>query len=62
MLIIVLMLFGIYGYGGWKFWKGFGRTNFNPSFTNRLSLSLLWPVLIITNKPYRKNFTKALKG
>jgi hypothetical protein len=60
-LLIVLALVG-YGYGAWKLWKGFERTNFNRSFANRLTLSLLWPALIVANKSYRRNFTKALKG
>ncbi|MDB9312526.1 hypothetical protein PN462_05365 [Spirulina sp. CS-785/01] len=45
-----------------KFWKGFESTNFQPSFTNRLTLSLLWPALFVVNKSYRKNFQKALRG
>lgn len=48
--------------GVWKFWKGFERTNFARSLPNRVTLSLLWPVLLIANKSYRQNFTKALKG
>ena len=51
-----------YGVGIWKFWKGYKRTNFQPGITNRIMLSLLWPVLLITNKSYRQNFQKALKG
>lgn len=41
-----------------KFWQGFHRTNFSQG---RLYLSLLWPVLI-TNRSYRQNFNRALKG
>ncbi|BAZ16976.1 hypothetical protein NIES4071_88540 [Calothrix sp. NIES-4071] len=52
----------VYVSGIWKFWNGFERTNFQRSLPNRLSLSLLWPVLLITNKSYRRNFRKALKG
>jgi hypothetical protein len=48
----------IYGGGIWKFWTGFNRTNFSQG---RLYLTLLWPVLVF-NKSYRQNFTKALKG
>jgi predicted permease len=59
--LIGLLLLGLYGGGIWKFWSGFDRTNFNRNFQNRLVLSLLWPALIF-NKPYRQNFTKALKG
>ncbi|MBW4605189.1 MAG: hypothetical protein KME29_37985 [Calothrix sp. FI2-JRJ7] len=52
----------VYASGIWKFWNGFERTNFQRSLPNRLILSLLWPVLLIANKSYRRNFTKALKG
>jgi hypothetical protein len=61
-LLVILALLGIYGYGVYKFWKGFERTNFERSLPNRITLSLLWPALIIANKSYRRNFTKALKG
>lgn len=61
-LLIVVLLLGIYGYGAWKFWQGFERTNFSRSLPNRVLLSLLWPALIVANKSYRRNFTKALKG
>ncbi|AOY80901.1 MAG: hypothetical protein F6K63_22000 [Moorea sp. SIO1G6] len=60
--LIVFGLLVVYGYGVWKFWRGFERTDFSRSLTNRISLSLLWPALIVANKSYRKNFTKALKG
>ncbi|HAG84467.1 MAG TPA: hypothetical protein DCL61_25755 [Cyanobacteria bacterium UBA12227] len=60
--LLILVLLGIYGYGAWKFWKGFERTNFNRSLPNKIYLSLLWPALIVTNTSYRKNFNKALKG
>jgi hypothetical protein len=60
--LIVFGLIVVYLGGVWKFWKGFERTNFNRSLTNRLGLSLLWPALFITNKSYRQNFRKALKG
>lgn len=52
----------VYVGGVWKFWKGFHRTNFSRRLSNRLSLSLLWPALLIANKSYRQNFRKALKG
>ncbi|MEQ9668792.1 hypothetical protein [Coleofasciculus sp. G2-EDA-02] len=60
--VLVLLVLGVYGYGVWKLWTGFNRTNFSRSLPNRIYLSLLWPVLIVANKSYRKNFTKALKG
>lgn len=49
----------VYVAGVWKFWSGFNRTSFSQG---RLSLSLLWPVLLLSNKSYRQNFNKALKG
>ncbi|MBD1888450.1 hypothetical protein NC997_23085 [Trichocoleus sp. DQ-A2] len=57
--LLGLLFLGAYGYGGWRFWKGFRRTNFSQG---RLVLALLWPALIIGNKSYRQNFRKALKG
>jgi hypothetical protein len=56
--LIVWLLAAIYAGGIWKFWTGFRRTNFSQG---RIYLALLWPILIF-NKPYRQNFTKALKG
>lgn len=49
----------VYGFGVWKFWTGFNRTNFS---SGRLPLALLWPVFLIANKSYRQNFNRALKG
>lgn len=60
LFLIVLLV--VYVGGAWKFWKGFKSTNYNNSLPSRMGLSLLWPVLLITNKSYRKNFQKALKG
>ena len=57
--LIGFALLAVYVGGIWKFLKGFNRTNFTQG---RLQLALLWPVLLITNKAYRQNFTKALKG
>jgi hypothetical protein len=48
----------VYGGGAWKFWTGFDRTNFSQG---KVHLSLLWPIYMVS-KPYRQNFTKALKG
>jgi hypothetical protein len=56
--LAVLLVLGVYGFFGIKFWSGFRRTNFTQ---NRIFLTLLWPVLLI-NGSYRKNFQKALKG
>lgn len=60
-LLSFLLLLG-YGYGVWKFWTGFHRTNFSRGFVNQVVLSLLWPALLIGNKSYRQNFRKALRG
>ncbi|WGV28836.1 hypothetical protein [Halotia branconii] len=60
--LITFGLIVVYIGGVWKFWTGFRRTNFTPSISNRLGLSLLWPALFISNKSYRQNFRKALKG
>ncbi len=57
--LVGLILLGVYGTGVWKFWSGFNRTNFT---TGKAYLTLLWPVFLIANKDYRKNFSKALKG
>lgn len=62
MNFIFYGLIAAYGYGAWKFWSGFERTNFSQTLPNRIGLSLLWPALFITNKSYRRNFQKALKG
>jgi hypothetical protein len=56
--LAVLLVLGVYGFFGVKFWSGFRRTNFTQ---NRIFLTLLWPILLI-NDSYRKNFQKALKG
>lgn len=48
-----------YGTGAWKFWNGFRKTNFSQ---NKVNLTLLWPLYFMTNKSYRDNFNKALKG
>jgi hypothetical protein len=65
MVIMKLLVFGIivvYIAGVWKFWTGFGRTNFNQTLPNRIGLAVLWPALFLANSSYRRNFQKALKG
>ena len=57
VVAIVLLIF--YGLGAWKFWTGFDRTDFS---SGRVKFTLLWPVFLIGSEPYRRNFTKALKG
>ncbi|TVQ19212.1 MAG: hypothetical protein EA367_12370 [Leptolyngbya sp. DLM2.Bin15] len=57
--LLIIALAVVYVGGIWKFWAGFNRTNFSDG---RLYLSLMWPVLVVANKSYRQNFTKALKG
>ncbi len=60
--LILFALLVFYGWGAWKFWTGYTRTNFSRSLPTRIALAVLWPVLIIANPSYRKNFQKALKG
>lgn len=57
-IILVIVYFG----GIWKFLSGYRRTNFNSGLPGRVSLALLWPVLLVANKSYRRNFQKALRG
>jgi len=61
-LIIGLVLGIVYVGGILKFWSGYSQTNFSRSFPTRITLSLLWPALLVINPAYRKNFQKALKG
>jgi len=56
--LLGLVLLAVYVGGAWKFWSGFGRTNFS---SGKVYLGLLWPILLI-NASYRQNFSKALKG
>jgi hypothetical protein len=60
--IIGLVLGLVYVAGIWKFWSGYSQTNFSRSLLSRITLSLLWPALLVINPAYRKNFQKALKG
>ncbi len=60
--LIGLILVVVYAGGIWKFWSGYRRTNFNSSLSGKVGLALLWPVLLVSNKSYRRNFQKALKG
>jgi len=57
--LLGIILVVVYVAGVWKFWSGFNRTNFSQG---RLYLALLWPVLLLSNKSYRQNFSRALKG
>ena len=60
--LIGTILFVVYIGGIWKFLSGYRRTNFTSSLPGRVTLALLWPVLLVSNKTYRRNFRKALKG
>ena len=60
--LLGIILFVAYVGGVWKFLSGYRRTNFNSGLPGRVALALLWPVLIVGNKSYRRNFNKALKG
>ncbi len=59
MQILGVLLLIVYFGGIWKFLAGIHRTNFTQ---NTFVLALLWPVLLVINKNYRENFTRALKG
>ena len=59
MGFVSFVLLVVYGVGAWKFWTGFNRTDFS---TGRVKFTLLWPIFLIGSEPYRRNFTKALKG
>lgn len=59
MKIIGIILLVIYIVGVVKFLQGAGKTNFTQ---NQIPLALLWPVLLVVNENYRRNFVKALKG
>jgi hypothetical protein len=61
MNLLGLALIGVYVGGIWKFLSGFRHTNFNHD-ASRFYLALLWPALVLTNKSYRRNFNRALKG
>jgi hypothetical protein len=55
----ILILLVVYIVGIVKFLQGIEKTNFTQ---NQIPLALLWPVLLVVNANYRRNFTKALKG
>ncbi|MGB3491180.1 MAG: hypothetical protein WBA57_00525 [Elainellaceae cyanobacterium] len=57
--LFTIVLIVVYSGGVWKFLSGFNKTNFE---NGRLPLALLWPVLLLTNRSYRQNFNRALKG
>jgi hypothetical protein len=57
--LVTLILLVVYAGGAWKFWSGFNRTDFS---SRKAYLTFLWPVFLIGNKSYRRNFTKAIKG
>ena len=60
--LIGLILVAVYIGGIWKFLSGYRRTNFSSGLPGKIGLAVLWPVLLIGNKSYRRNFQKALKG
>lgn len=57
--LFTFVLIMVYAGGIWKFLSGFEKTNFE---SGRLPLALLWPFLLLTNRSYRQNFNRALKG
>jgi hypothetical protein len=59
MQIIGVIFLIIYIVGAVKFLQGVEKTSFTQ---NQIPLALLWPILLVVNENYRRNFTKALKG
>lgn len=55
---ISVLLLAVYLGGAWKFWTGFGQTQYSGSQT---LLTFFWPVLLVSAS-YRKNFRRALRG
>jgi hypothetical protein len=55
---ISFVLLVVYVGGAWKFWTGFGQTQYSQS---RPLLTALWPVMLLSGS-YRQNFRRALKG
>jgi hypothetical protein len=49
----------LYLYFGYRFYRGYSRTTFDSS--SKLVLTLIWPVLLITASG-RRNFQRALRG
>ncbi|KAF6000564.1 hypothetical protein CCYA_CCYA19G4665 [Cyanidiococcus yangmingshanensis] len=49
----------LYFYFGYRFYRGYDRTTFSSS--SKLMLTLVWPVLLITASG-RRNFQRALRG
>ncbi len=62
MTLLYIGLTVVYLGGAWIFWKGFNRTHFSRSLGTRIGFAVLWPVLFVANKNFRKNFQKTLGG
>ncbi|AFW94771.1 MULTISPECIES: hypothetical protein [Nostocales] len=66
--MIKLLIFGItiylmvyVGYA-WNFWHGFRRTTYEKTLSNQIKLTLLWPVLFVVDRRFRRNFKRAKRG
>eukprot|EP00873_Tetraselmis_striata_P022822 jgi/Tetstr1/443086/TSEL_031142.t1 len=45
-----------------RFWWNYQRTVYSSALVTRVTLTALWPVLLIISSTYRTNFSKAWKG
>lgn len=60
MSILPLLAFGGWAYAAVRFASGFDATTYDDKM--KVPLAAAWPVLLILNAKYRKNFSKAIKG
>ncbi|GAB0496946.1 hypothetical protein MMPV_008267 [Pyropia vietnamensis] len=60
MGILPLLAFGGWAFAAVRFASGFEATTYDEKM--KVPLAAAWPVLLILNAKYRKNFTKAIKG
>lgn len=60
MSILPLLAFAGWAYAAVRFASGFQETTYDDKM--KVPLAAAWPVLLILNAKYRKNFSKAIKG
>ncbi|OBQ08878.1 MAG: hypothetical protein AN482_12520 [Anabaena sp. LE011-02] len=58
---ITIYLMVYVGYA-WKFWHGFRWTTYEKTVSNQIKLTLLWPVLLVVNRRFSRNFKRAKRG
>lgn len=54
------LVMGGWLFGAYRFYLGFNRTSYQPSF--RIPLALAWPLLFVFNGSYRKNFMRSIEA